>query len=244
MKHINKLNKIYSVEKYKGFTLVELLVSIAIMIIIMLLLSLTFTTLIKASIISNAVITTRDESDFALRIFENTVKQSNVAGIALFKSDNVRGFSFDNGKVVDLTDKTTVANVYAPNRFLPVDSVGNEIHLLPNGSNRWICIGYFKDTTTGQGVILKSSSSYISGESNHSSCFDSTSQEYLKNTIQLNTDSTDIKSLNIRYYDADNENSMILAEVIAEPTMWFGSGKKKEIIRQIVVTTRKLTSIY
>lgn len=240
----SKKLKVKESKKYKSFTLVELVVAIAIMIIIMVVLSMTFTTLVKSSIISNSLITARDESDFALRIFESAVKQSNVSGIVLFKTDNLRGYSFKESRIVNLVDNVTLSNGYSSSAFLPVAAVGNEIHLLPNGGDRWICLGFFKDIESGKGVILKTSSSYISGNNNHISCFNSESQEYKKNTILLNTQATNIKNFTVQYYDADNENSMILAEIIAEPSQWFGSGQKTEVIRQIVVTTRKLTSIY
>jgi type II secretory pathway pseudopilin PulG len=228
--------------KYTGYTLVELLVSIAIMMIVIVLVSATFMTIIKASIISNALISTRSEADFSLRVVENSVKQSKPDSIFLFDTINLRKFNSTDTKIEPQRSSSEIQSAYL--NVIGLGTNGNEIHILPNGGTRWICIAYFIDSSTGKGVLLKTSSTAISNLTGHEKCFDSSYEDFTKNIVQLTTESIDIHSLLMNYYYGDNENAYYILELKAAPAKWFGNSTPLEITRQTVVNTRKLTSVF
>jgi prepilin-type N-terminal cleavage/methylation domain-containing protein len=246
----NKKTKL-RVKSYTAFTLMEMIVTLAIMAIVFLLISATFMAIVKASIISNSLMSTRDEADLALRVIENSVKQSDPEYVMIYNSSGVRTYTASTFRVNNTGSPTDIATVYGT-KVAMGSQAGNEIHMLPQGSDRWICIGYFIDPSTNHGYLLKTSSKAIATPADHDNCFDPSFDDYKKNTIQLTTDGFNIvddpavpdDGLRMSYFYGDNENTIYFLEVTAAPYRWFGDTKPLQIVRQSVVTTRKLTSVF
>ena len=92
------------------------------------------------------------------------------------------------------------------------------------------------------GYILKSSSNDIS--SDHSVCFDPTSSDYQKYSIQLNSEAVDINGFSVKYIESTYENYIIVADINSQSVYWYeGNGKlfNREVNRQVVVSTEGLT---
>jgi len=219
---------------YKGFSLVEMLITIIIIGFVFLLVATTLTTLIRVSSISTAKTTIRNETEFILELIRRNVRNSNVGDVLIFDTS---GREYNGETVVEIEEITGFDN--------PLDAgvEGNEIHFRPNGYSRWICIGYFLGSEdSDMGYILKSSTEDIS--SDHSICFNPESSDYQKYTIQLNSEEVDITSFGIKYIESTYGNYLIIANIGAEPVYWYeGSGKwfNKEVNRQVVVSTEGLT---
>ncbi len=219
---------------YKGFTLVEMLVTMIIIGFVFSLVSTTLTTLVKVATVSTAKTTARDEIEFILELIEKNVRNSSANEIYIF---NVSGRSYDGEKVVEEEEVLGYDDVLEPGEQ------GNEIHLRPTGYSKWVCIAYFPSSTEEDvGYILKSSSDDIS--SDHSTCFDPDSEDYAKYTIQLNSDDVDIDFFRVKYIESTYNNYIVVADLSAEPIYWYegaGSLFTREIDRQVVVSTESLT---
>jgi len=220
--------------RYEGFSLIEMLITMVIIGFVFLLVATTLTTLIRISTISTAKTTVRNESEFILELIRRNVRNSNVGDVLIF---NTSGRVYDGETIVETEEVIGFDNP------LNAGIEGNEIHFRPNGYSRWICIGYFVNSEDSEmGYILKSSSEDIS--SDHSTCFNPEDSDYQKYAIQLNSEEVDINSFGVKYIESTYENYMIITDINAQPVHWYeGSGKlfNREVNRQVVVSTEGLT---
>lgn len=222
-------------EKYEGFSLVEMLITIVIMGIVMLISSMTLTTLIKVSTVSSNKTRVRNESEYVLELIRRTVRNSNPADVFIYDSKNARIFDMDT-RVIESTGTSDLSTVYAES--LSENEVGNEIHFRPYGYDNWICIGFFKSSTSesGQGYIVKTTTNDLQG--GHKECFNSGAYY-----IALNSDSVAINNFSIAYTKTTDENYLIRFDIDAEPVYWyFGAGAPvaRKVLRQTVVKTEGL----
>lgn len=218
---------------YKGFSLVEMLVTMIIIGFVFLLVSTTLTTLIRVSSISTAKTTVRSETEFILELIRRNVRNSNFGDVLVFESS---GRTYNGEDIVE-------ENVLGFDEPLEEGENGNEIHFRPNGYSRWVCLSFFADTNNpDMGYILKSSADDIS--SDHSVCFDPDEDSFKKYAIQLNSEEVDINNFSVRYVESTYDNYIIIADINAQPVYWYeGSGKifNREVNRQVVVSTEGLT---
>jgi len=222
---------------YEGFSLVEMLITIAIMGVVMLTASSTLTTLIKISTVSSNKTRVRSESEFVLELVRRTVRNSNPSDVYIFNSEAVREYDPDTNVVVNsdgMLASPAVLQVY-DNPVLE-NQVGNEIHFRPYGYESWICIGYFPSTKDdGMGYILKTSAQNLLNQ--QETCFDSDTGDYV---IALNSEVVNIKSFDIAYTVLRDTNYLIRFDIEAEPTEWYlaeGAPVKRLVHRQAVVST-------
>lgn len=231
------MNLLNNKEKYEGFSLVEMLITIVIMGVVMLTASSTLTTLIKISTVSSNKTRVRSESEFALELVRRTVRNSNPSDVYIFNSSAVREYDPEANVVVN-TDGSilspAVQQVYE-NPLLQ-NVIGNEIHFRPYGYESWICIGYFPSTNDdGMGYILKTSAQNLLDQ--QETCFDEDASKYV---IALNSEVVNIKGFDIAYTVLKDSNYLIRFDIEAEPTQWYlaeGAPVKRIVHRQAVVST-------
>jgi prepilin-type N-terminal cleavage/methylation domain-containing protein len=236
----------YSERKYEGFSLVEMLITIAIIGMVMLISSITLTSLIKVSTVASNKIRARNESEFVLEMVRRTVRNSDPSDVYIFQTEGVRKFNFvDNTMVDDQTkDMGTEYTEVEENEF------GNEIHFRPYGYRDWICLGFFRSSEEGfdqdisleeedslvKGYILRTSAEDLAG--NHESCFEN--PEYI---MVLNSDYVNIKGFNIAYTLSNDANYIIRFDIKSEPVDWYLKKEdhiKREVFRQGIVSTEGL----
>lgn len=227
-------------EKYEGFSLVEMLITIVIIGIVMLISSVTLTTLVKVSSVSSNKTRVRNESEFILELIRRTVRNSNPSDVYIYNSRSARTFNTGT-RLIEDNGTSDLSAVYSES--LSENEVGNEIHFRPYGYDNWICIGFFESSTSeiGQGYIVKTTTNDL--QDGHEECFNSENNNSGVYTIVLNSDSVSINNFNIAYTKTTDENYLIRFDIDAEPVYWyFGKGAPvtKKVLRQTVVKTEGL----
>jgi len=224
-------------EKYEGFSLVEMLITIVIMGAVMLTASTTLTTLIKISTVSSNKTRVRAESEFVLELVRRTVRNSNPSDVYIFDSSSVRKYDPEANVVVN-NDGNPLSPAVSQAYAIPEieNAIGNEIHFRPYGYESWICIAYFKSTLDENvGYILKTSAPDL--QNKQSTCFDGDPSRYV---IALNSEVVNMKKFDIAYTVLKDSNYLIRFDIEAEPTQWYlteGAPVKKVVRRQAVVST-------
>lgn len=223
--------------KYEGFSLVEMLITIVIMGMVMLIASVTLTTLIKISTVSSNKTRVRNETEFVLELVRRTVRNSNPADVMIYNSLDARVYNSEDD-VVENLEGSDLDSVYTVP--LGENVTGNEIHFKPYGYTNWICIGFFRDADpeSEMGYVIKTSTQDLWG--NAEKCFDRYNPDYSMYTIGLNSENVDINSFNIAYTESTGGNYIIRFDLSAQPITWYlatGAPVNREVFRQAVVTT-------
>ena len=219
-------------EKYEGFTLVEMLLTIVIIGIVMLISMTTLTTLIKTSTVSSNKTKVRNESEYVLELIRRSVRNSNPSDVFIYNSRNARVFNKNTNSIVGTG--VSPATVYG--NSLEENQIGNEIHFRPFGSNSWVCIGYFKALNSANGYVVKTTAEDLLGK--HDTCFDvNRKNSYF---IVLNSDYVLMNNFQVAYTKTADENYLIRFDIEAEPRFWYLSKNApvtKKVLRQAVVKT-------
>lgn len=230
-------NNLKKQNKYEGFSLVEMLITIVIIGVVMLTASTTLTTLIKISTVSSNKTRVRTESEFVLELVRRTVRNSNPSNVYIYDSLEARTYNPDENEIVN-TLGADLTKVYSDSLMENVP--GNEIHFRPYGYESWICIGYFKSSNDpNMGYIIKTSAQNLWEQ--QQTCFDNGSDKYL---IALNSDMVNINSFDIAYTILKDTNYLIRFDIEAQPIEWYlapGAPVNKIVHRQTVVSTEGIT---
>lgn len=228
-----------TIKKYKGFSLVEMLLTIGILGIITLLVASTLTTLIKVSMVSNAKSQARNDVNFITELMQRSLGNSNVGDISMYNSSAVRFFNRETMEIEELPLGTT----YQDPTLLP-NTPSNEIHVRSYGYDVWSCIGYFKDADPERrenyGYLLKTSR-FSMGD--HSECFSpNLTDSYIS---VLHNYEVNISDFNVEYLVVGDDNdNMFIINTVAQPIFWPQSFKvpvNRDITRQTTVSTQGLT---
>ena len=220
-------------KKYSGVSLVEMLLTMIILTIVMILVGVTLNTMIRASIMSNGRTTARQESEFMLELMRKTIRNSNSEEVLVY---TVSGRTYN-----PTTLRTQDSNLSGYDGVTPVDGSGTEIHFRPIGYDKWVCVGYFPDSTdSSKGYVLKSIRQDLLTPSE---CFNGQSSQFVANTLVLNSEDIDVNQLSIRYFNTYDSNYLITIDLAVEPTKWVpGSNNISPVFfQQTVVSTQKLT---
>lgn len=234
-------------KKYEAFSLVEMLITIAIIGMVMLISSITLTSLIKVSTVASNKIRARNESEFVLELVRRTVRNSDPSDVYIFKTDTARARTYDpDSGVVINSQLVDIKELYA--QKLGENQLGNEIHFRPYGYEDWICLAFFESSKNidgmeeedKRGYILRTTAQDLSGA--HETCFQS-GGSYENYLIALNSDYVDINNFTIAYTISNDSNYIIRFDIASEPVDWYlgdGAPIKKEVFRQGIVSTEGL----
>jgi prepilin-type N-terminal cleavage/methylation domain-containing protein len=228
-------------KKYKGFSLVEMLITIAILGVITLLVATTLTTLIKVSVVSNVKNQARNDVNFIMELMQRSLGNSNVGDITLYDSKAVR--TFDRENMIVKTEDVGIGNVYDAEEI--VETIpSNEIHVRSYGYNVWTCIGFFLDSNvpedpeeTRYGYLLKTNRYELD---DHSECFDENAVVMVLHNIDVKVEDFSVAYLVV----GDDGDNMFIISTTVFPSSWptgFSAPVNKEITRQITVSSQGLT---
>ena len=221
-------------KKYEGFSLVEMLLTIAIIGVVMLISSITLTTLIKVSTVASNKIRARNESEFVLELVRRTVRNSDPSDVYIFDSSQARQYKPDDETFVN--DPQYIEGAYST--ILEENVSGNEIHFRPYGYKDWICLAFFRSSEDpSKGYILRTSAQDLFNQ--HQDCFGEEA-EYL---MVLNSDYVNINDFVIRYTVSNDANYIIRFDIESEPVDWYlgkGAPINKTVYRQGIVSTEGL----
>lgn len=220
-------------DTYEAFSLIETIITMVIMAFLMLLVGYTFTTMVKTSIIMEQKIQARDELDTSLVLLNRLLKTADTEGIFIYNSSGKRYFDKSNYQV---GSEANVADAY--DNVLGEDTSGNEVHVVPEGTHRIICYGFFRDSDDN-GYLVKSSMP-LNQISSPEKCFDSTTPYYEKNAMVLNSGDVNFMSFDASHFSIQDGNSLVIIGLTAEPNKWFGSNSPTPYSSQIIIRTGKL----
>jgi len=225
-----------NIKKYEAFSLVEMLLTIAIIGIIMLLVATTLTTLIKVSMVSNSKNLARNDSNFVMEYMSRMLGNSTSSDIKIYDSSGARTF--------DLEAMNTINGSNLEDAYVDNQSVGNEIHIKSFGYDQWICIGFFKDSVVSDEGYLVKSIYYEDTLVDHSSCFEPIDESSSKNYALLHSDAVKFTNFNIEYMSVGDNSNLFVIDSTVIPVNWptgFSVPVVKEITRQTTVSTQGLT---
>lgn len=230
--------------KYEAFSLIEMLITIIILGFILITCALVLTTLIKVSTVSTNKTRVRTESEYMQELLRRTIRTTDPTNAVLFNSHPVRQYNPATSEVVSAGQFSSPGSGYGSPK--PENEVGNEIHLKPFGSNKWICVAFFyevgdkmeADGVTRKGYVLKTSmpdTEYV----NAADCFDSQKNKP-HNYIVLNSRFVNVSEMEIIYTSTENKNKEFVLNLHSDAIYWYfskGAPLKKDIFRQSIIKT-------
>lgn len=208
-------------------------------------------TMLKASTMSDARTAARSESAFILQILELNLANSYTDNAILFLQDGSK-LDIDGSILRDPDGDFDAIAIGSSN-------VGNEIHIIPTGADRWVCITYLTqlqgDEDFGYIVRTSAATTLIPPSSidpaDHAKCFDPTQNlELYDYMTYLNSDDISIEAENegdsafgVTYYRGADDNNYYLVTIEAKPKKWVGGEQsllRPFYHREKIIRTQKL----
>jgi Tfp pilus assembly protein PilV len=190
-------------KKYKGFSLIQMLISIIILAIILLAINNVIVTMIRTSNTISSRMLVREESEYIAEVMRKYLRNSSADNVRLYVRSNPRISLSINGEVNSITGD--LKEIEWNN-----SEIGTEIHFRSSADseNKVICIGYFENHDVDSPVIgyVMRSVNEINTERGWSdyqpsNCFPGEPQMndiFRKNIAFLNSDLISIEDLSIR----------------------------------------------
>lgn len=222
-----------NIQKYNGFSFIELLLTLMILMVVMLLVATTLTTISRVSVTTSNKNLARNDINYIMDTFNRTISNANIQDINLYDSSGTT-VEFVGGQI-SLIGRTG-GSQYENKKGL--GDYGNEIQVKLYGYDYWVCLGFFKDGNYG--YIFRTYNREDDLREDPSQCFNEGAVLTLLHSYSINID-----DFNIQYVDVgENINSMFIINATAEPLRWPVSDTfpvNKYVSRQIVVSTEALT---
>ncbi len=232
-----KGNKKKDGKYYKATSLAEMMIVMVIFSIIFFLIASVINVILKTSYIVTGRVLSREESVYILEMFKRNLRNANPEDIYVY---NVSGVSVD----LDNMQMVGSVNQNYSNLIVSNGESGNQVHVKPFYSSRWICFGIFPlSTDHKKSVLLKTSTDLDLDSVGHDKCFNSSRDDFLENTVILNSSLVNVSSLSIIPFQEPN-NVYFAITTHVEPLYWasgISSTLRPDFIKTIVVSTRKLT---
>jgi len=234
--------------KIKGYSLVEMLISLALISGVLILVGLVLTTMIKTSIMADIRTLARTESEFLAAIMQRNIENSIPNNIFLFK--RASPYLLENGNLI-------VNESIEFNQVAFSGEIANEIHMLPASSDHWICIATGREIIEGREhvYIMRTAastaliSSYGDMES-HASCFNpSKNSEVYDYLTYFNSEQVSISTgedsyaFELRGVKAPSGNLYIQSRIGVSPISWIGGTNgplKPEYLRTNLFKTHSI----
>jgi len=230
----------YKRKGYEGFSLIEMLITTVILGFIMLISALVLTTLIKVSVTTTNKARVRTDSEYILEYLRRTIRTTNPDYVHIYDSAERRydyaaregkGNVQTNGSFQEITDST---------------GTGNEIHFMPNGTTKWVCLAYYKGVSSDKdnkgnekGYILKTT---VDNLPDHKDCFSNDFNDS-SNYMILNTRFVNIEDFRIKLQDTTEKNKVIQFDLKASAIYWYFARTgilSKSFYRQAIVKTERV----
>ncbi len=223
-----------NIQKYKGFSFIELLLTLMILMVVMLLVATTLTTISRVSVTTSNKNLARNDINYIMDTFQRTISNANIDEIYLFDSSQST-VEFVSGQI-SLNDSTN-GGQYEVEQAL--GEYGNEIQVKLYGYDYWVCLGFFRDVNN-YGYLFRTYNRKDNLREDHSKCFDEDAVITLLHSYSINIDEFDIQYVDM----GESINSMFLINATVEPLMWPVSDTfpvNKYVSRQSVISTEALT---
>jgi len=247
-------------DRYQGFSLVEMLLTLVIVSIIIIVSSATLVALIKASSIAQARTLSRNESEYILEVLTRYLSNSDVDDVQVIQwnenntyhrtIDPFSNLGFSQWHTANIADR--YISIVEPPVNATAATAGNEIRFKRAGTQDFSCIGLYENVGVeddgsgrfdGSLVIRNVDSNPLInvGEVNPNvPCFENNMSEF----IVLNSSDVYVSQFDIQYYVSSSENITYLIDLTIVPRAWAvgeSSIIKPEYQRQLIITTSKLT---
>ncbi len=227
--------------KYEAFSLIEMLITIIILGFILITCALVLTTLIKVSTVSTNKTRVRTESEYMQELLKRTIRTTDPANARLYNSLGSRQYNPSTSKIVPTV--LSPSNPYETH--LGENQIGNEIHLKPFGSNKWLCVGFFyevgnameSDGKTPKGYVIKTTMDDTN--SSAADCFDSNKNKP-HNYIVLNSRFVNVSNMEVMYTMTEDKNKEFILNLRSDAIYWYfakGAPLSRDILRQSIVKT-------
>ncbi|MDY0096983.1 MAG: prepilin-type N-terminal cleavage/methylation domain-containing protein [Candidatus Dojkabacteria bacterium] len=224
--------------KYKGFSLIELLLTMMILTVIMLLVATTLNTVIKVSNATNSKNTARSNMLYIMDFLSRALTNAELADVYMYNSSTIRSLGEGPAGELSILTPAGVGSVYEDGKLEDTDFVGNEIHIKLYGYSDWTCIGYFEDRG-GYGYLVRTVYEGDMGN-DHSQCFSESAVITPMHSFMI-----DVENFNLEYIAVgDGENRLFLINATLNPLYWPVRDTfpvTRTISRQSVVSTKALT---
>ncbi len=187
------MSKIYKKKKkYLGFTIVEMLITMAVLMILFLAIGSVITNMLVASNTISSRMIVREEGEYLAEVFRKYVRNSSADGVKLYSRDD---------PLIEFNDDWEVKSIQGD--YSECTSSCTEIHFRPTGesANKVVCFGFFEDDD-GIGYLVRSVNELSGnwGSYDPETCFPSSpsaNQIFRKNFVVLNSDLVYIDGLKI-----------------------------------------------
>ncbi len=243
-------------QNYASFTLIEMMIVMAVTVIIFAATSSILTSMMKASNTVTSRVVVREEGEYLSEIIRKHVRNASYDVIRVYNRPNSRiRFDFDNPNVNYAYVKSLLGT---PSLVDPTTGgQGTEIHFRPSDNPReMVCIGFFGDEwSTGRGYIIRSKvdlpGDFTLSTYNPNTCFPpnntSHSQDFRNNFMVLNSDLVNIENLRISLAPG-GLNNYYTFEITIEPQLGLGGFSRynensfPDYVKTFVVQTRAYRS--
>jgi prepilin-type N-terminal cleavage/methylation domain-containing protein len=208
-------------EKYTGFTLIEMLITMAILMVIFLAMGNIVVNMLTASNSVSTRMLVREEGEYMAEVLRKYLRNSSA--------DNVELYVRDEPEIV-FADYEAVEINYDGNseaRELGVDESATEIHFRPSAdaTNKVICLGFFR-TEQGRGYLIRASNDFSGSWNDYDpeTCFPeepSSDPDFRKNFGILNSDLIYIEGFSIQ---EDRTSSNVYYSIDIDMRPFWGLG--------------------
>ena len=225
--------------KYRGFSLIELLLTTMILCVIMLLVATTLNTVIKVSNTTNSKNTARSNVSYIMDFVSRALSNAELLDVYMFNSRSVRGIGQGHTGSIAVVPTGNVSSAYSDGELGDTDlSDYNEIHIKLYGYDEWVCIGHFRDAK-GYGYLVRTVYEEDMG-GDHSLCFGESSMVTPMHSFMI-----DVPTFNLDYLVVgDGSNRMFVIDATLRPLYWPMKNTSlvtQDVSRQSVVSTEALT---
>jgi prepilin-type N-terminal cleavage/methylation domain-containing protein len=230
---------------FKGFSLVEMLITIAILAIVLLIATQTLNTVFRVSTITKLKTMTKNEVGFSIELLERMLANSNVVDVYVFTDPGdtpIRYYNEESGLIETSLGEDALTQHYQ--EVLSTGDVGTELHIRPYGYSLWACIGYFQGVgeNADKGYLIRRTVETL--PNGHQSCFDSSYVTDIYPMLVLNSENVTVNDFRVSYIKSSDVNNVFYVDLEMEPTMWVPGEDipiEASVLRQAVVTTQGLT---
>ena len=232
---------------FKGFSLIEMLLTLAIMSIVFLLTTKTLATIVKVSTITNYKTATRVEADFAMELMERFLSNSKIDDMNIYDTQECRIYIYDEEedqmemRISDSCTQAELDNQYSSP--MNIGLTGNEVHIRLSGYDQLTCIAFFKEDPeedSSKGYLLKRTVDF-GDDNNPDECFEFAS--FSDPIIVLNAEEINVNDFKVSYAQSESSNNIFYVDLEMEPLFWAPgeSNIERSVIRQSIVSTQGLT---
>ena len=244
------MEKKFKMKKYQAFTLMEMIIVMALIFVVFLAFVSVLTAMMRSSNTVSARMVCRQEGEYISEVFRKFIRNASYESIRVYRRNNPSiTFEADDERVnysnvldISPSNPTTLGGAGG--------SGGTEIHYRPSANPREVvCMGFFQDTATERGYIIRSKVTYTDHWSayNPNSCFNPGNDEFRKNFMILNSDLVHIEEFSIAF-SAGGLNNYYTFEIEMEPQLGVGGYSNyidtnlPNYIKTFVVQTRAYKS--